>query len=180
MLTKFVNERATEATDAAAEDRERTIKATRYRAIVYLLAYSGVHGAQVIRQRNGSPRTVLRRSHVSLGSMVTAYGDVWVKDAALGGAAFALGVPCADAGPFHRREEHGTSQRYTSNTNPPPSPSRRAVSPSSLIATDKPTWSSPTPASRVVASDHPSLLRSNTWAAPVRSSVAPFAWFVAP
>lgn len=65
-LTEFVNERAAEAVDAVAEDRERAIKATRDRAIVYLLAYSGVRGAEVFRHRNDSRRTGLRWRHVSL------------------------------------------------------------------------------------------------------------------
>lgn len=51
-LTEYVDDLAAEAVDAAGEDRERAIKATRDRAIVYLLAYSGVRGAEVFRERD--------------------------------------------------------------------------------------------------------------------------------
>lgn len=65
-LTAHVNERASRAIEAVSEDREHAIKATRDRALVYLLAYSGVRGAEVFRHRDDARRKGLKWRHVSL------------------------------------------------------------------------------------------------------------------
>ncbi|WP_273837952.1 phage integrase SAM-like domain-containing protein [Halococcus sp. PRR34] len=65
-LTTFVDEQAHPAIDEIGEDREATIKACRDRALVYLLSYSGVRGAEVLRDRSDERRQGLRWEDVHL------------------------------------------------------------------------------------------------------------------
>lgn len=63
-LTSFVDERAREAIEAG--DRRATIAACRDRALVYLLSYSGVRGAEVLADRNDDRREGVRWRDVHL------------------------------------------------------------------------------------------------------------------
>ena len=65
-LTGFVDEQAREAIDNVGEDREAAIKACRDRALVYLLSYSGVRGAEVLRDRSDERRQGLRWEDIHL------------------------------------------------------------------------------------------------------------------
>ena len=65
-LTEFVDERAHEAIDKVGEDREDAIEACRDRALVYLLSYSGVRGAEVLRERSNERRQGFRWEDVYL------------------------------------------------------------------------------------------------------------------
>ena len=65
-LTEFVDEQAREAIDNMGEDREVAIKACRNRAFVYLLSYSGVRGAEILRDRSDERRQGLRWEDVHL------------------------------------------------------------------------------------------------------------------
>ncbi|WP_240145882.1 site-specific integrase [Halococcus salsus] len=65
-LTKFVDEQAHEAIDNVSEDREAAIKVCRDRALVYLLSYSGVRGAEVLRDKSDERRQGLRWEDVHL------------------------------------------------------------------------------------------------------------------
>ena len=65
-LTAFVDEQASSAIDNIGEDRETAIKTCRDRALVYLLSYSGVRGAEVLRDRSDERRQGLRWEGVHL------------------------------------------------------------------------------------------------------------------
>ena len=65
-LTAFVDEQASTAIDEIGEDRRAAIKACRDRALVYLLSYSGVRGAEVLRDRSDERRQGLRWEDVNL------------------------------------------------------------------------------------------------------------------
>ena len=65
-LTKFVDEQASAAIDAVGEDREAAIKACRDRALVYLLSYSGVRGAEILRDRDDVRRQGIHWEDVHL------------------------------------------------------------------------------------------------------------------
>jgi integrase len=75
-LTRFVDEQASTAIDDIGEDREAAIKACRDRALVYLLSYSGVRGAEVLRDRNDERRQGLRWEDVHLKDR---YATVFAK-----------------------------------------------------------------------------------------------------
>ena len=63
-LTTFVDEQAGTAIDDVGENREAAIKACRDRALVYLLSYSGVRGAEILRDRSDERRQGLRWENV--------------------------------------------------------------------------------------------------------------------
>ena len=65
-LTSYVDEQARKAIDNVSEDREAAIKACRDRALVYLLSYSGVRGAEVLRDTSDERRQGLRWEDVHL------------------------------------------------------------------------------------------------------------------
>ena len=65
-LTSFVDEQAHEAIDNVGEDRETAIKACRDRALVYLLSYSGVRGAEILRDKSDERRQGLHWEDVHL------------------------------------------------------------------------------------------------------------------
>ena len=75
-LTAFVDEQASTAIDDVGEDRETAIKACRDRALVYLLSYSGVRGAEVLRDRSDERRQGLRWEDVHLEDR---YATVFAK-----------------------------------------------------------------------------------------------------
>ncbi|MGN8216584.1 tyrosine-type recombinase/integrase [Halococcus salifodinae] len=75
-LTTFVDEQAHTAIDEIGEDREAAIKACRDRALVYLLSYSGVRGAEVLRDRNDERRQGLYWEDVHLEDR---YATVFAK-----------------------------------------------------------------------------------------------------
>jgi len=73
-LTAFVDDQASTAIDNVSDDRETAIKACRDRALVYLLSYSGVRGAEVLRDRSDKRRQGLRWEDVNLeGRYVTVF-----------------------------------------------------------------------------------------------------------
>jgi site-specific recombinase XerD len=51
-LTAFADEQASTVIDDISDDRAAAIKACRDRALVYLLSYSGVRGAEILRDRS--------------------------------------------------------------------------------------------------------------------------------
>jgi integrase len=59
-LTAFIDEQASTAIDDVNDDRESAIKACRDRALVYLLSYSGVRGAEILRDRSDERRQGIR------------------------------------------------------------------------------------------------------------------------
>jgi integrase len=65
-LTTFVDEQASTVIDDVGTDRETAIKACRDRALVYLLSYSGVRGAEVLRDRSDERRQGLRWEDINL------------------------------------------------------------------------------------------------------------------
>ena len=65
-LTTFVDKQAREAIDNVGQDREAAIKACRDRALVYLLSYSGVRGAEILRDKSDERRQGLRWKDVYL------------------------------------------------------------------------------------------------------------------
>ena len=65
-ITAFVDEQAREAIDNVGEDREAAIKACRDRALVCLLSYSGVRGAEILRDRSDERRQGLRWEDVHI------------------------------------------------------------------------------------------------------------------
>ena len=65
-LTAFVDKQAHGAIDNVGENREATIKACRDHALVYLLSYSGVRGAEVLRDRSDERRQGLCWEDVNL------------------------------------------------------------------------------------------------------------------
>ena len=65
-LTGFVDEQASTAIADIGEDRRGAIRACRDRALVYLLSYSGVRGAEVLRDRSDERRQGLRWEDVNL------------------------------------------------------------------------------------------------------------------
>ena len=65
-LTSYIDEQAHEAIDNVSKDREAAIKACRDRALVYLLSYSGVRGAEVLRDKSDERRQGLRWEDVHL------------------------------------------------------------------------------------------------------------------
>ena len=65
-LTSYVDEQAHEAIDSVSEDREAAIKACRDRALVYLLSYSGVRGAEILRDKSDERRQGLHWEDVHL------------------------------------------------------------------------------------------------------------------
>ncbi len=75
-LTSFVDEQASAAIDNVGEDREAAIKACRDRALVYLLSYSGVRGAEILRDRSDERRQGLRWEDVHLEDR---YATVFAK-----------------------------------------------------------------------------------------------------
>ena len=75
-LTSFVDEQASAAIDDVGEDREAAIKACRDRALVYLLSYSGVRGAEILRDRSDERRQGLRWDDVHLEDR---YATVFAK-----------------------------------------------------------------------------------------------------
>jgi integrase len=75
-LTAFVNEQTSAAIDNVGEDREMAIRACRDRALVYLLSYSGVRGAEVLRDRSDERRQGLRWEDVHLADR---YATVFAK-----------------------------------------------------------------------------------------------------
>ncbi len=75
-LTTFVDEQASTAIDEIGENREAAIKACRDRALVYLLSYSGVRGAEVLRDRNDERRQGLYWEDTYLGDR---YATVFAK-----------------------------------------------------------------------------------------------------
>ncbi len=75
-LTAFADEQAHTAIDEIGEDREAAIKACRDRALVYLLSYSGVRGAEVLRDRSDERRQGLRWEDVDLEDR---YATVFAK-----------------------------------------------------------------------------------------------------
>jgi integrase len=75
-LTAFVDQQASTAIDGVGEDREAAIKACRDRALVYLLSYSGVRGAEILRDRSDERRQGLRWEDVHLKDR---YATVFAK-----------------------------------------------------------------------------------------------------
>ena len=75
-LTAFVDEQASTAIDDIGEDRRGAIKACRDRALVYLLSYSGVRGAEVLRDRSDERRQGLQWEDVNLKDR---YATVFAK-----------------------------------------------------------------------------------------------------
>ena len=75
-LTSFVDEQASTAIDDASEDREAALKTCRDRALVYLLSYSGVRGAEILRDRSDERRQGLRWEDVHLEDR---YATVFAK-----------------------------------------------------------------------------------------------------
>jgi len=75
-LTTFVDEQANTAIDNVGENRRAAIKTCRDRALVYLLSYSGVRGAEVLRDRSDERRQGLRWEDVSLNDR---YATVFAK-----------------------------------------------------------------------------------------------------
>jgi integrase len=75
-LTRFVDEQASTAIDDIAENRREAIKACRDRALVYLLSYSGVRGAEVLRDWSDERRQGLRWENVNLKDR---YATVFAK-----------------------------------------------------------------------------------------------------
>ncbi|GAA0459773.1 phage integrase SAM-like domain-containing protein (plasmid) [Halococcus dombrowskii] len=75
-LTTFVDEQASTAIDNVGEDREAAIKTCRDRALVYLLSYSGVRGAEILRDRSDKRRQGLRWDDVHLEDR---YATVFAK-----------------------------------------------------------------------------------------------------
>ena len=75
-LTNFVDEQASDAIDDVGENRETAIKACRDRALAYLLSYSGVRGAEILRDRSDERRQGLRWEEVHLGDR---YATVFAK-----------------------------------------------------------------------------------------------------
>jgi integrase len=75
-FTAFVDEQAGTAIDAVGDNREAAIKACRDRALVYLLSYSGVRGAEVLRDRSDERRQGLRWEDVHLEDR---YATVFAK-----------------------------------------------------------------------------------------------------
>ena len=65
-LTAFVDEQASTAIDDIAEAREAAVKACRDRALVYLLSYSGVRGAEILRDRSDERRQGIRWEDINL------------------------------------------------------------------------------------------------------------------
>ncbi len=55
-LLEYVNKQAHDAIDAVAEDRQGAIKAARDRALVYVLCFTGVRGAEVLADGNDDRR----------------------------------------------------------------------------------------------------------------------------
>lgn len=69
-LTAFVDQQASTAIDEIGEDREAAIKACRDRALMYFLSYSGVRGAEVLRDRRDERCQGLRgRISTSMSAM---------------------------------------------------------------------------------------------------------------
>ena len=75
-LTTFVDEQASTAIDNVSENRETAIKTCRDRALVYLLSYSGVRGAEILRDRSDERRQGLRWEDVHLEDR---YATVFAK-----------------------------------------------------------------------------------------------------
>ena len=75
-LTAFVDEQANTAIDNIGEDRRAAIKTCRDRALVYLLSYSGVRGAEVLRDRSDERRQGLHWEDVNLKDR---YATVFAK-----------------------------------------------------------------------------------------------------
>ena len=75
-LTTFVDQQASTAIDEVGKDREAAIKACRDRALVYLLSYSGVRGAEILRDRSDERRQGLRWEDVHLEDR---YATVFAK-----------------------------------------------------------------------------------------------------
>jgi integrase len=75
-LTSFVDKQASTAIDDVGEDREAAIKACRDRALVYLLSYSGVRGAEILRDRSDERRQGLRWEDVHVEDR---YATVFAK-----------------------------------------------------------------------------------------------------
>ena len=75
-LTGFVDEQASTAIDDIGEDREAAIETCRDRALVYLLSYSGVRGAEILRDRSDERRQGLRWGDVHLEDR---YATVFAK-----------------------------------------------------------------------------------------------------
>ncbi|MGN8216386.1 tyrosine-type recombinase/integrase [Halococcus salifodinae] len=75
-LTSFVDEQTHTAIDEIGEAREAAIKACRDRALVYLLSYSGVRGAEVLRDRGDERRQGLYWEDVDLEDR---YATVFAK-----------------------------------------------------------------------------------------------------
>jgi len=69
-VLSFVDERAHDAIDTVREDRHGAVKACRDRALVYLLCYSGVRGAEVLAQSSDGRR----------GRDGLRWGDVTLED----------------------------------------------------------------------------------------------------
>ena len=65
-LTAFVDEQASTAINDVGESREIAIKACRDRALVYLLSYSGVRGAEILRDRSDERRQGIRWEDINL------------------------------------------------------------------------------------------------------------------
>jgi integrase len=72
-ITRYVDEQADAAIDARSENEDdqdgsayKSIRACRDRALVYLLAYTAVRGAEIVRVPNDERRTGLRWSDVDL------------------------------------------------------------------------------------------------------------------
>jgi integrase len=75
-LTAFVDEQASVAIGGVGGDREAAIKAGRDRALVYLLSYSGVRGAEILRDRSDERRQGLRWED---GHLEDRYATVFAK-----------------------------------------------------------------------------------------------------
>jgi len=75
-LTRFVDEQASTAIDDIGKDRRAAIKACRDRALVYLLSYSGVRGAEVLCDRSDERRQGLRWEDVNVDDR---YATVFAK-----------------------------------------------------------------------------------------------------
>jgi integrase len=65
-LTAFVDEQASTAIDDIDNDRKTAIKACRDRALVYLLSYSGMRGAEILRDRSDERRQGIRWEDINL------------------------------------------------------------------------------------------------------------------
>ena len=106
-LTAFVDEQASTAIDDIGENRRAAIKTCRDRALVYLLSYSGVRGAEVLRDRSDERRQGLRWEDINLDDR---YMTVFAKKQRLDDRG--LPQPVIHPLQMHRKVLHAPSENW--------------------------------------------------------------------